>query len=106
MATNFNRSSTIQKIFPDEYMLEAFGKLNPSRSERTLYFFEKWCEWHNYKIKIVHLPSNKIYDIKKLLEQLGVREFWDYQMRNGEIRFADSETLGFFKISASHLIKI
>lgn len=98
------KSSTLQRIFPDEYMLEAFGKLNPSRSERTVYFFDKWCEWHNNKIKISHLNTQKIHDIQKILDQLGVKEFWDYQMRNGEIRFIDSETLGFFKISAAHLL--
>ncbi len=99
------RSNVLQRIFPDEYMLQAFGKLNPSRSERTVYFFEKWCEWHNNKIKISHLSSQKLYEIQNILDRLGVKEFWDYQMRNGEIRFVDSETLGFFKISASHLIK-
>lgn len=98
------KSSTLQRIFPNEYMLEAFGKLNPSRSERTVYFFDKWCEWHNHRVKISHLNTQKIYEIQKILDHLGVKEFWDYQMRNGEIRFVDAETLGFFKISAAHLI--
>lgn len=98
------RSSTYQKIFSDDYMLEAFGKLNPSRSERTVYFFDKWCAWHNHKLKISPVTASKITEIKKILNSIGLREFWDYQLRNGEIRFCDAEMLAFFRISAGKLI--
>jgi len=65
------RSNVLQRIFPDEYMLQAFGKLNPSRSERTVYFFEKWCDWHNNKIKISHLSSQKLIRNTKYIRSLG-----------------------------------
>jgi hypothetical protein len=102
--SNISRSSTYQKIFVDDYMLEAFGKLNPSRSERTVYFFDKWCEWHTNKIKIFPVTGSKMSEIRKILDSMGLREFWDYQLRNGEIRFCDPESLAFFKISAGNLL--
>lgn len=102
--TELKRSATYQRIFSDDYMLAAFGKLNPSRNERTVYFFEKWCEWHSNKIKLVPVSANKITEIKHILDNIGLREFWDYQLRNGELRFADAECLAFFKISAGKLI--
>lgn len=43
-------------------------------------------------------------EIRKILDNMGLREFWDYQLRNGEIRFCDPECLAFFKISAGNVL--
>lgn len=102
--TDIKRSETYRRIFSDDYMLEAFGKLNPSRNERTVYFFEKWCEWHQNRIKLASVTANRIAEIKHILDSIGLREFWDYQLRNRELRFADAESLAFFKISAGKII--
>jgi|LauGreDrversion4_2_1035121.scaffolds.fasta_scaffold210551_2 hypothetical protein len=101
---SIKRSETYQRLFADEFMLAAFGKLNPSRSERTLYFFEKWCEWHQNNFKIFPVTNTKMTEIRHILDNIGLREFWDYQLRNGEIRFSDAESLAFFKISAGGLL--
>ena len=41
------RSSVYMEIFPDDEMIEAFGHLQPSLSERNAYFFDKWMEWRS-----------------------------------------------------------
>ena len=46
------RSKTYQSIFGDKDMLEAFGTLRPSVSERTAYFFETWMDWRPSRIKL------------------------------------------------------
>ena len=97
---NLRRSETYQRIFDDKRIVDAFGKLNPNSSERTVYFFEKWCDWYSNRVNIESPNTNTIYQIKLILEGMGLDEFWDYQIRNREIRFSDAEMLAFFKISS------
>jgi hypothetical protein len=37
--------------------------------------------------------------VKEKCNQLGLKEFWDYQSRGFSIRFRDTEMLAFFRIS-------
>ena len=39
-------------IFPDDEMIDAFGHLTPSLSERNAHFFDKWMEWRSHRMKI------------------------------------------------------
>lgn len=94
--TRLFRSHTYQSLYPDELMLEAFGKLNPSSSEKATYFFEMWVARRSNKI-VVH--DIKKYEIKDLLRQLGLRELWDYQLKTNEIRFEHKEDLAMFKLA-------
>lgn len=97
---NLKRSETYQRIFDDKRMAKSFGKLNPSSAERTVYFFEKWCDWYVNRVIIESPNTSTITQIKLILAGMGLNEFWDYQIRNREIRFSDAEMLAFFKISS------
>ena len=83
------RSKTYQSIFGDKDMLEAFGTLRPSVSERTAYFFESWMYWRPSRIK---LKQRHDTICKNMCRELGLKEFWEFQVRENEIRFRDNET--------------
>lgn len=103
--TSPKRSEIYKEIFDDDEMLTAFGKLNPTVKERTAYFFDRWMDWRNNRLRF----SNKIITsdrefLKEKLKQIGLRDLWDYQFRNNEIRFRNTESLAFFKIVAGDVI--
>ena len=83
------RSKTYQSIFGDEDMLEAFGTLRPSVSQRTAYFFESWMDWRPSRVK---LKPHFDHITRNMCKELGLKEFWDFQVRENEIRFRDKET--------------
>ncbi len=111
------RSSVYMEIFPDDEMIEAFGHLQPSLSERNAYFFDKWMEWRSNRIKIppeivnglaskrtpgvIMGGKKKEYEgaIREVCKGIGLREFWDYQVKPGEVRFAQSDYMAMFKIN-------
>lgn len=99
MSKSASRSSIYKDIFIDEEMQAAFGKLNPSVSERTSYFFDLWMQWRSHRIKFdSRINSVRKEEIKTRLKQLGLRDLWDYQLKNNEIRFKNAESMAFFKI--------
>lgn len=99
MSKSASRSSIYKDIFIDDEMIQAFGKLNPSITERTSYFFDLWMQWRSYRIKFdIRINSSHREEIKTKLKHLGLRELWDYQLKNNEIRFKDAESMAFFKI--------
>lgn len=96
------RSSIYTNIFPDELMLSAFGNLMPSQSHKNEYFFNCWMDWkvNEMRVSTRFPPSTFKKEIKDICNQIGLREFWDYQTRGYTIRFKYAEILAFFKISA------
>jgi len=84
--TTLKRSDTYQNLFSDEYMLETFGSLSPNRSTRTAHFFDLWMTWRANRMKLKKHVS--ISDARTQLKTQGLKEFREFQIRNGEIRFA------------------
>jgi len=95
------RSATHQKLMPDQLLLEAFGKLNPSTSERTMYFFDVWCEskQHSYKLEAPIRPDMIKIRVQDICNKLGFLPLWDYQIKGTEVRFKQQEDLAMFIIS-------
>lgn len=99
------RSNTYKELFSDEEMLSAFGCLNPTVKQRTAYFFDLWMQWRNNRLRFTTKVFNTEKEkLKDRLKQIGLREFWDYQFRNNEIRFRDTELLAFFSIAAGDIV--
>ena len=90
------RSNTYQEIFGDDRMLEAFGTLRPSVSERTAYFFESWMDWRSNQVK---LKPRFDQVCRNLLKELGLKEFWEFQVREGEVRFHHDDAKAFALVS-------
>tara|TARA_B100000497_G_C7567479_1_gene342078 strand:- start:233 stop:496 length:264 start_codon:yes stop_codon:yes gene_type:complete len=82
-------------MYPDDQMMEAFGKLNPDTTERTAYFFELWMIRKPYEIKFTDNPPLH-HDICK---SLGLRTPWDYQIQGNAIRFDNAEQFAYYRIA-------
>ncbi len=44
-------------LFPDDVMIEAFGHIQPTPSERANYFKSMWYEWSDYEIVMPKRPG-------------------------------------------------
>lgn len=91
------RSSTYMSIFSDEKMLEAFGKLNPSITERTAFFAECWISWRPNRYMLNRGRSEK--ELRRILIEYGLQDLWDFQLKSGQIRFRTSELAAISKLS-------
>jgi hypothetical protein len=101
------RSNLYSELFPEDLMMQTFGTTTPSQSKKNEYFFDCWMQWRNNEIKTSALftPTTTPTQFKTLVKvtckQMGLREFWDYQVRGYSVRFREPEMKAFFKISAS-----
>lgn len=94
-AQSIKRSQIYQDMWPDHYMLEAFGKLDPSISERKTFFFERFMEWRPHRIRIKHGHMPKVKDILKIS---GLQVMWEYQVMHNEVRFSKAEHLAWIRL--------
>lgn len=94
--TRLFRSEVYQKMYPDDRMMDAFGTLTPTTTERNSYFFNLWLE--RRKNRFV-LKTTKMDQVKQLLKSSGLIEPWDFQVKVNEIRFECAEDLAMFKLS-------
>lgn len=93
--TLLKRSSIHQAMYPDDQMMEAFGKLNPDTTERTAYFFELWMIRKPYEIKFADGPATH----HEICKSLGLRSPWDYQVQGNAIRFDNAEQFAYYRIT-------
>jgi hypothetical protein len=89
------RSSIHQLMYPDNDMLDAFGKLNPNTTERTAYFFELWMIRKPFEVKFVDGPTAH----NDICKELGLRTPWDYQIQGNAIRFNTAEQFAYYRIA-------
>lgn len=94
--TSLHRSQTYQNLFDDQYMMETFGTLRPDVTARTNYYFELWTLWRVNRVKLKR--GSSATDARTDLKSLGLKELRDFQIRNGEIRFAETEILAMAKM--------
>ena len=92
------RSELHQRLMPDELMLTAFGKLNPSVNERTTYFFDLWMDSNKNVLKLSDRGKliREIFD--KHCRDLGLLPLWDYQIKGVEVRFLRADDLAMVKL--------
>lgn len=94
------QSKTKSKLFPNDLMIEVFGTPNPDAKTKHRYFFNKWMEWKPNTAYISNDSStDPVGSVREKLQDLGLREFWDYQIRLVEIRFASPEYLAMWRLS-------
>ena len=78
-------------------MLDAFGKLDPTLTERTAYFAECWIQWRPHKYMLIRGKSER--DLRKHLIEYGLQDFWDFQLKSGQIRFRTPDLAAISKLS-------
>lgn len=94
--TTLFRSNVYQDMYPDEKMLEAFGTLTPSAQERNAYFFDLWLMRRNNAVTINMTDKERA---KRILKTMGLKEMWDYQIRDKSIRFEHKQDSAMFKLA-------
>jgi hypothetical protein len=101
-------SKLYSEIFPESLMMDAFGTTTPSQSKKNEYFFNCWMSWRDneFKTSALFVPAITPAGFKTLVKtsckQMGLKEFWDFQVRGFTVRFRDPEMKAFFKISVSN----
>ena len=79
-----------KQLFDPDGMKELFGDDYPSLEKRTAIFFEKWMDWRPNRLI---LAKNTAPTVRKLCKEIGMKELFDFQCRNGEVRFSSKEHL-------------
>ena len=88
--TDLHDNPIYQKIFDQYSMSELFGESEPDISERTRVFFELWREWESRSVRIV---ISRTREIRSIMLGLGLKEHFEFQIRNGELRCMSDELL-------------
>lgn len=95
------RSQGYQNLYPDELMLEVFGKLNPSGDEKAQHFFSCWRAWHARTLFYSPRNTQTEAEIRQRLQSLGFKNLFDFQIRGGQVRFKTDSDLALAKLSLS-----
>lgn len=84
------------EVYEDNFLMETFGTLSPTLSERANKFFDMWCEWDSTQMFLRR--DQHIANIKSLLKGVGLKEFQDYQIKGYELRFKQTESQALAKL--------
>lgn len=101
-------SKLYSEIFPEDLMLATFGTTTPPQSKKNEYFFNCWMDWRDNELKTeilnAHGPTPVQFKnlVKTVCKKMGLKEFWDFQVRGFTVRFKESEMKAFFKISVGN----
>lgn len=90
------QSKTHASIFEPALMQEYFGEDIANVTKRTAVFFELWIDWRPNRIK---LKRDKMRLVRKMLKDLGYKEFFHFQVRSNEARFCDNQIGAFALLS-------
>lgn len=80
-------------------MIEVFGTATPDQKQKHRYFFNKWMEWKPNSYNLEYSIDNICSLVRQECRDLGLREFWDYQVRPHEIRFRKPEYLAMWRLA-------
>lgn len=97
------RKPDLSRIYTVEFLMSAFGTLEPTLEQRTQWFFDTWRDWREFAAELDVKDSEGITVIKNHLKTLGIREHTDYLIQNGRkstlIRFCSADTLALALLS-------
>jgi hypothetical protein len=66
-------------LFPDDVMIEAFGNIQPTPSERANYFKSMWYEWSDYEI-VMPMRTGLERTLHEILEP-HMKALFEWQVR-------------------------
>ena len=92
------RSKIYQELYPDELMLQYFGTLSPSVSEKSEFYHTNWQNWEANAMYYDNELYNE-HEIKYRLKSLGLRDIFDFQVRRIQVRFRSASDLAMAKLS-------
>lgn len=80
------RSSIYQDLYPDDLMMATFGTLTPSNQVKSEFYHSSWLNWRAHSFNYDNREFN-VHEVKKILKNLGFKDFFDFQIRPPQIRF-------------------
>lgn len=80
-----------------DYLVSVFGTESPTLAQRTEYFFDRWRAWWSHGV-FLHTDQHTA-SARHILNDLGLVEFQDYQIRFRQIRFSDETKLAIASMS-------
>lgn len=86
-----------QNLLDNKKYTDIFGTNTPTIEQRSKYFLDLWLEWKENKL--TYENANDKHHIRKCLKELGYNEFWDFQIRFKEVRFAAKDSLAIAKLN-------
>lgn len=97
------RSRTLSTLYPEHLMLDLFGTVTPTATERAGKFFDIWMKNAHLKYQISDRNAELIWQHKftELMKALELKSPWDYQLKGTEVRFNRAEDLAQFKLAWS-----
>jgi hypothetical protein len=104
MKMPITRSNALKELYPKDKLMEAFGKINPTISDRANHRNNLWNEWRKNSVRIDCTTwTDLCYKLIKALQEEKYKEIFDYQCRsvpNGgaEIRFKNEDAVANFRL--------
>ena len=105
-------NSIFEKIFPYNLLGKTYTSKPKDIEERTTMFREMWDGW---KVTSINLPADitkastygsaRYLDttsekkVKTFARKHKLKEFWEYQVRGDEVRFADEDFALLFRLT-------
>ncbi len=95
------RSKTYQHLFPDDLMLSAFNTTTPTQQQKNEYFFNCWMNWKENECRCNTQTSSSLFKslTKQFCDGMGLKEFWDYQLKGHQIRFKEPTMKAFYLVA-------
>lgn len=105
-------NSILEGIFPKALLGKDYTSTPKDIEDRTAMFRERWDSWKHTSIKLpadVHkaasygsarfLQESADKNVKSFAKRHKLKEFWDYQVRGNEVRFADEDIALLFRLT-------
>lgn len=105
-------NSILDKVFPYTLLGKEYSSKPTDLQERTDKFKEMWDSWEHTNIQLPadlgkasrygsakYLAEPGHTKVKQFGRKHGLNEFWHYQIRGSEVRFADDNTALLFRLT-------
>lgn len=102
MSESLSNNRTVPSFFRKEFLLETFGREDPSVHERSKKFFAIWCEWRDHELDVY-----SVEEIQAGLKRIGIAEYEDYIFSQGrhKIRFKHKEDMAQIILTCDTVIR-
>jgi len=105
-------NSILEAVFPITLLGKTYTSKPDDLTDRTTMFYDMWVSWSKTSIvlpanigmasaygsaKYLAEPGNT--KVKQFGRKHGLKEFWDFQIRGNEVRFANEDNALLFRLT-------
>lgn len=105
-------NSIFEKIFPYNLLGKTYTSKPEDIEDRSAMFRERWDSWKHTSIKLPadlhkaasygsarYIQGSADKKVKTFAKKHKLKEFWEYQVRGDELRFADEDFALLFRLT-------